>query len=1657
MADNTLVTPQTSPFESQGVGAMITPSPYEQALDANVKAAKKEENTSKMDSVDAAFRQSIVGPVMQYAREATGNLFKDNRPVEGTKTTPEQNMERLFPTDKTKTNNLQEDTSVVPTIGTSNVNSAIAYTESQLADLINAPTLEEFERLQLSFMSQQADFKDMAVNPITSLSAGLFMDLPIDFVIGGAAANLAKAGAISTRAAMAGAGAASAGLSITSDEIKDQDISELNAALSALGGAVGAHPSLNNWMSKAARKEQSVAEDTADELSNAVEATRSSIDESVKAGNNTKVAEDFGILKPKTGEATPAPAPTTKPKASTTVDPNASAEDLGLLKPKEATAPADLADDITDEISKRVEAHVESGGLWDTPSNNAPFKNPYRSDAALLKNPAGKSADNAVASTDNVAASNKEVPALLRAKATSAVDDVASATDNVAVKASANSLESVSSAMVAAISKTAGNVLSVEDLKGLAVAKLPALNRLINSGRVVVVNDVEELSKVTGKSHPSDVAGMYDKASNTSYIVAGNTTKEEALGVVLHEVAVHQGLAQSIGVTKWGRIEKAAESIPEISKMAEKLKGSVPKGKEIEEAIAYFIQNSPTTKETKGVVGKVVDAVKAWAVKTVGAKAVKMDADLLRKIAVDSIKQIDSATLSKGAGSDGLYSLKGLGAKMKEAITPTVTGSNSMTRVADKLSKASTEVNAFVKSINTNMRASANPVFNVLGSILYHDANKIAKSGSKGTTSIEQEVVVARGRHGAHLLQEIDASLTDYIKEANDGTAKFKVLSRLNKRDFYASLSADVKEYKLALINEYESLGIKLRAQVKQLQTKLDAQFIDDVTFDNELKALNEEYSAMAETARASVIARTKPSVVRANDRIAKVVDNALNEAKSISDNVTQVTRRAITQEGEDGLVTVALKEMPDTDSSLKSIASLVNSETYFTLRPNYGKFNSAINQYGYSAVMEAMFESLRVNHFVLKGIKETPEQLAKTRDIAHFLTHIGADVSGRLDNSIDIYALSKTEILKKFMEIARVNPNSLVAKYTAAQMDDLAVMLAEINTESKSLTFLKGRVNRNLSQAIKATNGEDTGLKLADLYEDDVIDGFKGYIDRVGFEIGAGNATIKNVYSDPNDIKGLLALAKTDSIDKLHNYKFMYPVETADGKPGIMVNFTHNDFFDDSLEAAQTSIMKDTQEGAHQFLQETYKNSLRVLRGGDFNPTDPSELFKLAQTAGQFTKAAWFTLAQLSMITEAGKAFGARFSTAGFNAIPEFKSIVKQVWQGKANAAELRAMNDIAPAFNIGYDIPHIFNYGDSAIDKANKVSKNYANGMLDKVGYFGMDRFVKVGSYKYSMGELRDLGRGLIEGKDAEMLISRWSQDGLGTPEDVMRIARKVGEAFDDELGELDVDKFRAIVDSVDDAPRMKVQGSSDTIAMDADFKKGADLSTLSGAMSQKIKRSASEATLGQLPAWFNNRWFNILFQFNSTAVSSLPAHLQHALNNKDKMLAHEVAGSFIGAALAYIAKAGIVGLSDEEEMDRRLEPTTMLKNIYAMSSYSAVLPRAIDASLGLAGQSAFFGRAASATGRDWGTIAPPALTYVKEGVQGLAALSGLNPNAASRDILGATRTLSVGIGYIPGAKDLIKEYYPNVTSETREDFVKDFLLPDDANKDSVLFQNQ
>lgn len=189
--------------------------------------------------------------------------------------------------------------------------------------------------------------------------------------------------------------------------------------------------------------------------------------------------------------------------------------------------------------------------------------------------------------------------------------------------------------------------------------------QLLEETKIRIVQSTGDLPK--GIDYPADVKGA-KMQDGTVFIVADNVAPAEVRGLVLHEVGVHTGMRAMLGDEIFGRVlaDVMASDEPRVRMAREAVPADTKPEHIAEEALAYLVQNAPDV----GIVRSIISAVKAWLIRTFGAK-LRVDEFTARSMALGALKRV--SRLGEAKNADALFSRVADIEALPSGLTPKIT------------------------------------------------------------------------------------------------------------------------------------------------------------------------------------------------------------------------------------------------------------------------------------------------------------------------------------------------------------------------------------------------------------------------------------------------------------------------------------------------------------------------------------------------------------------------------------------------------------------------------------------------------------------------------------------------------------------------------------------------------------------------------------------------------------------------------------------------------------------------------------------------------------------------------------------------------------------------------------------------------------------------
>lgn len=163
-----------------------------------------------------------------------------------------------------------------------------------------------------------------------------------------------------------------------------------------------------------------------------------------------------------------------------------------------------------------------------------------------------------------------------------------------------------------------------------------ATDKLLELGRIRVVSSVDQLTGL----HPDDTRGVA-LSDGSVEIAAQNVGKEEARGMVLHEVGVHVGLEAMVGPELFQHaLSEVDRLIAEGNEHAVAARDAVPSdtpdAMRREEQLGYLMENAPEL----GFIRKIIAAIRAWVYRSIpGGRMMSLSVGDLQALATAAVRQ----------------------------------------------------------------------------------------------------------------------------------------------------------------------------------------------------------------------------------------------------------------------------------------------------------------------------------------------------------------------------------------------------------------------------------------------------------------------------------------------------------------------------------------------------------------------------------------------------------------------------------------------------------------------------------------------------------------------------------------------------------------------------------------------------------------------------------------------------------------------------------------------------------------------------------------------------------------------------------------------------------------------------------------------------------
>ena len=180
---------------------------------------------------------------------------------------------------------------------------------------------------------------------------------------------------------------------------------------------------------------------------------------------------------------------------------------------------------------------------------------------------------------------------------------------------------------------------TVESIQGTLEQELGKrpIARLLEGGRVKIVQSDAHLPESV-QHRDGGVRGAYDETTDTTYLVADNIERENAMGVLLHELGVHYGLKKMLGAKLYdsvmGELRRMART-PEVAEARSRVPDDVSSKWIDEETLGYLVESRANHKLSP--VKKMFAAIRAFLFRMGFTK--KLDVDALVAMAQASVRR----------------------------------------------------------------------------------------------------------------------------------------------------------------------------------------------------------------------------------------------------------------------------------------------------------------------------------------------------------------------------------------------------------------------------------------------------------------------------------------------------------------------------------------------------------------------------------------------------------------------------------------------------------------------------------------------------------------------------------------------------------------------------------------------------------------------------------------------------------------------------------------------------------------------------------------------------------------------------------------------------------------------------------------------------------
>jgi len=171
--------------------------------------------------------------------------------------------------------------------------------------------------------------------------------------------------------------------------------------------------------------------------------------------------------------------------------------------------------------------------------------------------------------------------------------------------------------------------------------------KLLDTGKVEVLNSISELNAATGREFPADTKAVNGRGK--TFVVAENVSPSEARGILLHEVGVHHGMADMLGEQGMARLKVAMDALlasgnPAVQEARALAEGFALKPEHVEEeTLAYLVEHHPDMP----IVRRLLAQIRQWLWRAF-PDLVDLTPDDLAMMAVASLRRAANADMRTG-------------------------------------------------------------------------------------------------------------------------------------------------------------------------------------------------------------------------------------------------------------------------------------------------------------------------------------------------------------------------------------------------------------------------------------------------------------------------------------------------------------------------------------------------------------------------------------------------------------------------------------------------------------------------------------------------------------------------------------------------------------------------------------------------------------------------------------------------------------------------------------------------------------------------------------------------------------------------------------------------------------------------------------------------